>query len=594
MLYNTERPHTFDAVVGQKDIVENIRKQSIKNRFFQVYILGGQFGSGKTTMARIIAMAANCEHKDANGNPCCQCEACKEILDGVSMDVTEIDAASNTGVDNIRAWKENVGFYPTFLKKKVYIIDEVHMLSSGAFNALLKVLEEPPAHAMFVLCTTEVKKIPATVRSRAAMYTFGQIREQDMFAHLQSVAKKHDITFSDDGLHLICKNSDGAMRNALALLEQVSLAGEVTEQSVADMIGITDTKYLFELAQLLIDMNQAGAVEKVNTLLEGGKDPAMMVTDLLQICADAVLAVHDAVHLINGTKTYCDQVSALAGKADARSINALASGLMEIRAELRSMPGKVTLICGIIRMLSDGVNAVALLTAKVEKLQHLVNQLYQEGLEHTTTFAKDTNNDTAADDVAHEDEQKKVPDTDLQQEVSSQEHLAEDDSHELQEGAKEDGDQLDEADETEPEIKASTADKINEDACEDDFFGVFSSFDCILSDNEDNEDSVAEADSDDCCEKNDPAADTSEENDVRNTQMEENDIDKVHEYIADLCANEPKAPFLKSVLTVPCKEVIENGSVVFITSQKPILDILEKYEDALGPFPFSYRMENAM
>lgn len=594
MLYNTERPHTFDAVVGQKDIVENIRKQSIKNRFFQVYILGGQFGSGKTTMARIIAMAANCEHKDANGNPCCQCEACKEILDGVSMDVTEIDAASNTGVDNIRALKESVEFYPTSLKKKVYIIDEVHMLSSGAFNALLKVLEEPPAHAMFVLCTTEVKKIPATVRSRAAMYTFGQIREQDMFAHLQDVAKKHDITFSDDGLHLICKNSDGAMRNALALLEQVSLAGDVTEQSVADMIGITDTKYLFELAQLLIDMDQAGAVEKVNTLLEGGKDPAMMVTDLLQICADAVLAVHDAVHLINGTKTYCDQVSALAGKADARSINALASGLMEIRAELRSMPGKVTLICGIIRMLSDGDNAVALLTAKVEKLQHLVNQLYQEGLEHTTTFAKDTNNDTAADDVAHEDEQKKVPDTDLQQEVSSQEHLAEDDSHELQEGAEEDGDQLDEADETEPEIKASTADKINEDACEDDFFGVFSSFDCILSDTEDNEDSVAEADSDDCCEKNDPAADTSEENDVRNTQMEENDIDKVHEYIADLCANEPKAPFLKSVLTVPCKEVIENGSVVFVTSQKPILDILEKYEDALGPFPFSYRMENAM
>lgn len=590
MLYNTERPHTFDAVVGQKDIVENIRKQSIKNRFFQVYILGGQFGSGKTTMARIIAMAANCEHKDANGNPCCQCEACKEILDGVSMDVTEIDAASNTGVDNIRALKESVEFYPTSLKKKVYIIDEVHMLSSGAFNALLKVLEEPPAHAMFVLCTTEVKKIPATVRSRAAMYTFGQIREQDMFAHLQDVAKKHDITFSDDGLHLICKNSDGAMRNALALLEQVSLAGDVTEQSVADMIGITDTKYLFELAQLLIDMNQAGAVEKVNTLLEGGKDPAMMVTDLLQICADAVLAVHDAVHLINGTKTYCDQVSALAGKADARSINALASGLMEIRAELRSMPGKVTLICGIIHMLSDGDNAVALLTAKVEKLQHLVNQLYQEGLEHTTTFAEDTNNDTAADDVAHE----KVPDTDLQQEVSTQEHLAEDDSHELQEGAEEDGDQLDEADETESEIKASTADKINEDACEDDFFGVFSSFDCILSDNEDNEDSVAEADSDDCCEKNDPAADTSEENDIRDTQMEENDVDKVHEYIADLCANEPKAPFLKSVLTVPCKEVIENGSVVFVTSQKPILDILEKYEDALGPFPFSYRMENAM
>lgn len=591
MLYNTERPHTFDAVVGQKDIVENIRKQSIKNRFFQVYILGGQFGSGKTTMARIIAMAANCEHKDANGNPCCQCEACKEILDGVSMDVTEIDAASNTGVDNIRAWKESVGFYPTFLKKKVYIIDEVHMLSSGAFNALLKVLEEPPAHAMFVLCTTEVKKIPATVRSRAAMYTFGQIREQDMFAHLQDVAKKHDITFSDDGLHLICKNSDGAMRNALALLEQVSLAGDVTEQSVADMIGITDTKYLFELAQLLIDMNQAGAVEKVNTLLEGGKDPAMMVTDLLQICADAVLAVHDAVHLINGTKTYCDQVSALAGKADARSINALASGLMEIRAELRSMPGKVTLICGIIRMLSDGDNAVALLTAKVEKLQHLVSQLYQEGLEHTTTFAKDTNNDTAADDVAHEDEQKKVSDTDLQQEVSSQEHLAEDDSHELQEGAEEDGDQLDEADGTEPEIKASTADKTNEDAYEDDFFGVFSSFDCILSDNED---SVAEADSDDCCNKNDPAADTSEENDIRDTQMEENDVDKVHEYIADLCANEPKTPFLKSVLTVPCKEVIENGSVVFVTSQKPILDILEKYEAALGPFPFSYRMENAM
>ena len=349
MLANTERPHGFDAMVGQKEIVENIRKQSILDKFFQVYMLGGQFGSGKTTMARIIALAANCRHKDGNGNPCLECEECRQILSGHSVDVIE----------------------------KVYIIDEVHMLSNGAFNALLKVLEEPPEHVIFILCTTEWKKIPATVRSRAAKYYFGQISEEEICRHLDSVARKHGIRTEESALRLIAKNSDGAMRNALSLLEQAG--ADVTEASVSEMLGLTDSKYLFMLLDYILNADRMKAVEAADELYRGGKEPYRMISDMLDICSDCVMMVHDAGETINGTAAYVEQVEILSDGRSPEMFCSVIDGLLQVRQEIRQMPEKTTLICGVIRMLSDSGSAVAILSGQVKALSAQVESIMDGG-----------------------------------------------------------------------------------------------------------------------------------------------------------------------------------------------------------------------
>ena len=186
----TERPMKFDDVIGQGVIVKNLAAQSKTNKFFQSYLMYGHYGCGKTTTARILAAAINCHHKDENGNPCGTCEHCQAVRRGCA-DMVEIDGASNTGIDNIRQLKEQVEYLPTVLDKKVYIIDEVHKLSDAAFNALLKVLEEPPAHVVFILATTDMDKIPATVLSRLAKYEFKRISTDTLVEHFKTVAEKN-------------------------------------------------------------------------------------------------------------------------------------------------------------------------------------------------------------------------------------------------------------------------------------------------------------------------------------------------------------------------------------------------------------------
>ena len=192
MIYNDMRPHRFDDVKGQTLVVENIRNQSKKNRFFPVFILCGQYGSGKTTMARIIAMAANCKHKDANGNPCGECDSCRAVLDHSPEGIIEIDGASNNGVEDVRRLLADAGTFGMF-DKKVIVIDEAHMLSKSAFNALLITLENPPEHCIFILCTTEKDALPDTVVSRAPVYTFGKIADAVIKDHIMEVARKSNI-----------------------------------------------------------------------------------------------------------------------------------------------------------------------------------------------------------------------------------------------------------------------------------------------------------------------------------------------------------------------------------------------------------------
>ena len=237
-LYRKYRPKTFDDVVGQEHITETLKKQVETGRLSHAYLFIGTRGTGKTTCAKILAKAVNCEHP-VNGNPCNQCAACRGIDDGSILDVVELDAASNNGVDNVRALRDEAVFSPANVRKRVYIIDEVHMLSTSAFNALLKILEEPPAHLMFILATTELHKVPATILSRCQRFTFKRILPRDMEKHLLGIAQAEQIDLTPDGAEILARMANGALRDALSLLDQCRVAqGQLDSRAVLDILGL--------------------------------------------------------------------------------------------------------------------------------------------------------------------------------------------------------------------------------------------------------------------------------------------------------------------------------------------------------------------
>lgn len=371
---NAERPMNFDQMVGQKTVVDNLRQQAIRKEFFQCYILEGQFGSGKTTMARIISRAINCEHPDEHGNPCGCCESCKAVSSG-SSDIVELDAASNTGVDSIRAIKESVDFLPSQLKKKVYIIDEVQKLSGSAFDALLKVLEEPPEHVVFIMCTTESKKIPATVRSRAACYQFGQISEAEIAGRLIEIAVKYGFSYEENGIFLIAKNSCGSMRNAIKLLEQSGTTGYgVTEENVTKMLGLTSPDALFAVMETIVGNDIPEMVKRIRKLLDEGANPASMVGDMLSVLADGIVC-STSEKFDRGTEHYRSLLKALCMITDLTTLGVLAKGLKEVYSDLQYTPDEATLICGLIAMMSKPENKERYLEQKITDLERRVEEL---------------------------------------------------------------------------------------------------------------------------------------------------------------------------------------------------------------------------
>lgn len=371
---NAERPMNFDQMVGQKTVVDNLRQQAIRKEFFQCYILEGQFGSGKTTMARIISRAINCEHPDEHGNPCGCCESCKAVSSG-SSDIVELDAASNTGVDSIRAIKESVDFLPSQLKKKVYIIDEVQKLSSSAFDALLKVLEEPPEHVVFIMCTTESKKIPVTVRSRAACYQFGQISEAEIAGRLIEIAVKYGFSYEENGISLIAKNSCGSMRNAIKLLEQSGTTGYgVTEENVTKMLGLTSPDALFAVMETIVGNDMPEMVKRIRTLLNEGANPVSMVGDMLSVLADGIVC-STSEKFDRGTEHYRSLLKALCMITDLTTLGVLAKGLKEVYSDLQYTPDEATLICGLIAMMSKPESKERYLEQRITNLEQRVEEL---------------------------------------------------------------------------------------------------------------------------------------------------------------------------------------------------------------------------
>ena len=278
--YRKYRPSTFTDVVGQEHITKTLENAVKTGKTSHAYLFTGSRGTGKTSCAKILAKAVNCINSH-DGNPCNECEICKGIDSGAILDIIEIDAASNNGVDNIRDLREEANFTPANAKYRVYIIDEVHMLSIGAFNALLKTLEEPPAHVIFILATTEVHKLPSTILSRCQRFDFKRIPPESIAERLKEVAEKENLRLSDDGAMLIARIADGAMRDALSLLDRCSsYEGVIDSSAVANSAGLAGREHIFELCNCIIEKDAAKALEVVNKLYNDSCDMERLITEL--------------------------------------------------------------------------------------------------------------------------------------------------------------------------------------------------------------------------------------------------------------------------------------------------------------------------
>ena len=289
VLYRKWRPQTFEEVYGQPHITATLKNELVSGRVAHAYLFTGTRGTGKTTCARILAKAVNCLHPE-DGAPCNQCEACRGIDSGSLLDVTELDAASNSRVDDIRELLSESVYTPTVLKKRVYIIDEVHMLSTQAFNALLKTIEEPPEHLMFILATTELHKVPATILSRCQRFTFKRILPRDMEKHLLGIAQAEQIDLTPDGAEILARMANGALRDALSLLDQCRVAqGQLDSRAVLEVLGLAGNLQTAQLMRHILDRNAQAALLLLNELYAGGKDVGAVLGELSTLTRDLLL-----------------------------------------------------------------------------------------------------------------------------------------------------------------------------------------------------------------------------------------------------------------------------------------------------------------
>ncbi len=289
-LYRKFRPLTFDDMVGQEHNTKTLRNQIISGRVGHAYLFNGVRGTGKTTTAKIMARAINCLNPQ-NGNPCNECEICKEILDGSLTDVVEMDAASNNSVDDIRIIREEVNFLPTKAKYRVYIIDEVHMLSSGAFNALLKTLEEPPEHVKFILATTEPQKLPTTILSRCQRFDYKRISNSDIIKRLKIICQESNIKITEEALNLIAVLSEGAMRDAISILERCSQeeSEQIEVSQVKNLVGLPSTEIISNLIENIFDNDEIEALNNVQKVIDEGKDLYNFVWEIIKYLKDVLL-----------------------------------------------------------------------------------------------------------------------------------------------------------------------------------------------------------------------------------------------------------------------------------------------------------------
>lgn len=378
-LYRKWRPQTFTEVVGQKHISLPLSRAVEEDRLAHAYLFSGPRGTGKTSMAKILAKAVNCEHRNG-ADPCNACRTCREITSGASLDVYEIDAASNRGIEEIRALKESVRSLPTVCRKKVYIIDEVHMLTKEAFNALLKTLEEPPQHVLFILATTEPEKIPLTILSRCQRYEFRRISTEDIRNHLLYIAEQSDFGLTEEAADLIAVRAEGGLRDALSLLDQCSGAAggkPLTAAMVYELLGLTGKDRILSLAGHILRRESGETLRDFSEILADGKEPSAVLTELLAHFRDVMIAKiqPDAPELsIYGTQK--QELLQEAGSLSEPFLDALFASLHDSLSDMkRSAAPRMTAEMGLLRLCR--LRGSRTLEGLLDRIEALERQLQQ-------------------------------------------------------------------------------------------------------------------------------------------------------------------------------------------------------------------------
>ena len=369
-LYRKFRPLTFSEIVGQEHITRTLRNQIVANRVGHAYLFNGSRGTGKTSAAKVLARAINCLNPK-DGEPCNECEICKGAINGSLTDIVEMDAASNNSVEDIRSIREEVNFLPTKAKYRVYIIDEVHMLSTGAFNALLKTLEEPPEHVKFILATTEPQKLPATILSRCQRFDFKRISNENIIKRLKIVCDESQIQISEEALKIIAVLSEGAMRDALSILERCVQDGEnkIDEDKIKDLVGIPKITYVHNITNAIIDYNVDEALKNVDTVLEEGKDIVNLLWELIKYIKD-ILVYKASNNLELYSKDEIEEIKKLCNKISKERLIDLVYELSELENSIKWSTQKAIMFqAGIIKLCNKKAEVSGNIEERVEKIE---------------------------------------------------------------------------------------------------------------------------------------------------------------------------------------------------------------------------------
>ncbi len=369
-LYRKFRPLTFGEMVGQEHITKTLKNQIIAGRVGHAYLLNGGRGTGKTSAAKILARAINCLNPQ-DGEPCNECEICKGALSGSLTDIVEMDAASNNSVEDIRSIREEVNFLPTKAKYRVYIIDEVHMLSTGAFNALLKTLEEPPEHVKFILATTEPQKLPATILSRCQRFDYKRISNEDIVKRLEIVCKETKIEATKGALAIIATLSEGAMRDALSILERCIQDGEnkIDEEKIRDLVGMPKVTFVNGMIQAMIEYDIDKVLEKINEILKEGKDINQFIWEMIKYVKD-VLIYQSTGKLELYNEEEKNQIKNIAEAVSKSKLVNLVYQLSKLESDIKSSTQKTILFqAGIIKLCNQQAEISEEIEKRVEKIE---------------------------------------------------------------------------------------------------------------------------------------------------------------------------------------------------------------------------------
>lgn len=391
-LYRTYRPQTFDEVAGQKQIIQTLKNAIRDDKIAHAYLFTGPRGTGKTTMAKLLAKALNCE---SEGNkPCDQCEACLAISEGSFPDVIEIDAASNNGVDEVRNLIDKVKYAPIEGKYKVYIIDEVHMMSQGAFNALLKTLEEPPAHVIFILATTEPHKVLPTILSRCQRFDFGRISKQDIEKRIQVVLEKENIVYDDGVIELVSELCDGGMRDALSILDQtIAYAGEViTPEDIRNIYGIVSNEEKVEFLDYIVNNNHQALLEKISEYDERGIDISRLTNNLIDLLKEII--IYKSANSLSGLKVINETNKEKFANVKNKKLFSMIDVLVEALSSYRKAGSPKALfeiaclkMCGLNDVVEETVVYKEVLKPQGEEVKPVQVDTKEESVKMTPTFS---------------------------------------------------------------------------------------------------------------------------------------------------------------------------------------------------------------